>query len=187
MKVRIFDKTYSGKALYDILEHYARKGYYSIDPQEKQRGEDILWFIWKNKHSPVFGKERMATFERYFIDATETHEEPKNAYYRLFEKEEIVDKILKEFGLPGDFAPIADFGLLIKAVFNAEQENLPYHVGNVLTSDLFYEPEKKKHDGLQFADMGVLAVEMETAALYANAALGKARALSIMTVSDSRK
>ena len=47
--------------------------------QEKQRGEDILWFIWKNKHSPVFGKERMATFERYFIDATETHEEPKNA------------------------------------------------------------------------------------------------------------
>ena len=47
MKVRIFDKTYSGKALYDILEHYARKGYYSIDPQEKQRGEDILWFIWK--------------------------------------------------------------------------------------------------------------------------------------------
>ena len=100
MKVRIFDKTYSGKALYDILEHYSRKGYYSIDPQEKQRGEDILWFIWKNKHSPVFGKERMATFERYFIDATETHEEPKNAYYRLFEKEEIVDKILKEFGLP---------------------------------------------------------------------------------------
>ncbi len=72
----------------------------TIDPQEKQRGEDILWFIWKNKHSPVFGKERMATFERYFIDATETHEEPKNAYYRLFEKEEIVDKILKEFGLP---------------------------------------------------------------------------------------
>ena len=48
-----------------------------------------------------------------------------------------------------------------------------------------YEPEKKKHDGLQFADMGVLAVEMETAALYANAALAKARALSILTVSDS--
>ena len=45
-------------------------------------------------------KERMATFERYFIDDKETHEEPKNAYYRLFEKEEIVDKILKEFGLP---------------------------------------------------------------------------------------
>ena len=44
---------------------------------------------------------------------------------------------------------------------------------------------KKKHDGLQFADMGVLAVEMETAALYANAALAKARALSILTVSDS--
>ena len=98
---------------------------------------------------------------------------------------ETLNAYVREFGLPGDFAPIADFGLLIKAVFHAEQENLPYHVGNVLTSDLFYEPEKKKHDGLQFADMGVLAVEMETAALYANAALAKARALSILTVSDS--
>lgn len=92
---------------------------------------------------------------------------------------------VRQFGLPGDFACIGDFGLLIKAVFHAEQENLPYHVGNVLTADLFYEPEKKTHDGLQFADMGVLAAEMETAALYANAALSGARALSILTVSDS--
>lgn len=99
-KVNIYGKTYSGKALYDILEHYARKGYYSLDPVEKKKGEDILWFIWKNKNSPVFGKERMATFERYFIDEKETHEEPKNPYYRLYENEEVVDRILTEFGLP---------------------------------------------------------------------------------------
>lgn len=99
-KVKIYGKTYSGKALYDILEHYARKGYYSLDPVEKKKGQDILWFIWKNKNSPVFGKEKMATFERYFIDDKSTHEEPKNPYYKLYEKEEIVDKILAEFGLP---------------------------------------------------------------------------------------
>ena len=80
---------------------------------------------------------------------------------------------VKEFRTSGRLRSDRRLWSLIKAVFNAEQENLPYHVGNVLTSDLFYEPEKKKHDGLQFADMGVLAVEMETAALYANAALGK--------------
>lgn len=99
-KVNIYGKTYSGKDLYDILEHYARKGYYSLDPIEKKRGQDIMWFIWKNKNSPVFGKEKMATFERYFINDKKTHEEPKNPYYRLYENEEMVNRILKEFGLP---------------------------------------------------------------------------------------
>lgn len=98
-KVRVFDGEYSGKELYDVLEHYARKGYYSIDPAEKQKGLDILWFIWQNANSPVFGKSKMTTFERYFIADKETHKEPKNPYYRLLEQEEIVNKILREFGL----------------------------------------------------------------------------------------
>ena len=54
-----------------------------------------------------------------------------------------------------------------------------------MTSDLFYTPEKSRHQGLSFADMGVLAAEMETAALYANAALAGAEALTICTISDS--
>ncbi|MCD8365320.1 MAG: fructose-1,6-bisphosphatase [Clostridiales bacterium] len=98
-EVELFGKKYSGKSLYDILEHYARKGYYSLDTKEKRDGEDILWYIWQSKNSPVFGKKKMATFERYFIDDKATHKEPKNAYYELYEKEEIVDKILVEFGL----------------------------------------------------------------------------------------
>ncbi len=101
-KVRVFDKEYSGKELYDVLEHYARKGYYSIDPAEKQKGLDILWFIWQNANSPVFGKSKMTTFERYFIADKATHKEPKNPYYRLLEDEKIVNKILKEFGLEGE-------------------------------------------------------------------------------------
>lgn len=99
-KVNIYGEFYSGKALYDVLENYARKGYFAIEPQEKQKGLDILWFIWKNANSPVFGKSKMTTFERYFIADKVTHKEPKNPYYKLIEKEEIVNKILTEFGLP---------------------------------------------------------------------------------------
>lgn len=105
-EVKLFGKKYSGKALYDILEHYARKGYYSLDPKEKRNGQDILWYIWNHKGSPVYGKQKMATFERYFIDDKKPHEEAKNAYYRLYEKEEVLDRILIEFGLDPDGAHI---------------------------------------------------------------------------------
>lgn len=88
-------------------------------------------------------------------------------------------------GLPGDYSCICSFPLLRKAVESAEKRNLPYHVGNVLTADLFYEPEKKSGEGLGFSDMGVLAAEMETAALYANAAMAGVDALTVCTISDS--
>ncbi len=91
---------------------------------------------------------------------------------------------VKQFGLPGDYSCIADFDLLIHAVLAAKERGLSYHVGNVLTSDMFYTP-KTVEGGLTFADMGVLAAEMETAALYSNAALGGAQALTILTISDS--
>lgn len=92
---------------------------------------------------------------------------------------------VKELGLPDGYSCIADFGLLIKAALEAEQRGLSYHVGNVLTSDVFYAPEKAKKEGVGYEDVGVLAAEMETAALYANAALAGAQALSILTISDS--
>ena len=98
-EVEINGEKYSGKALYDVLELYARKGYYSDDPEEKEKGLDLLWYIWQGKYSPVFGKDKMTTFERYFIAEKETHKEPKNPYYNLYEKEEIVDAIFREFGL----------------------------------------------------------------------------------------
>lgn len=98
-EVEIYGQKYCGRKLYDVLESYARKAYYSIEPEEKQKGIDILWFIWSNRNSPVFGKEKMTTFERYFVEDKTTHTEPKNPYYRLLEKEEIVSKILAEFGL----------------------------------------------------------------------------------------
>lgn len=99
-KVNVYGEEYSGKALYDILEHYARKGYYAHNNlQEKLKGQDIIWYIWAGPKSPVFGKDKMATFERYFVEESEAHIETKNSYYRLLDNEEVINKILTEFGL----------------------------------------------------------------------------------------
>lgn len=96
---------------------------------------------------------------------------------------------VRQFGLPGDFAPIADFGLLTTAVSEANKLGLTYHVGNILSSDRFYGAGEGLPDWKQpvalWSKMGVLAVEMEAAALYMNAARAGKRALCICTVSDS--
>lgn len=89
------------------------------------------------------------------------------------------------FGLPGDYAPVCSYQLLSKAVKAAEEKKLTYHVGNLLTSDMFYNPEQVISTGMTWTDMGVLAVEMEAAALYSNAVAAGANALCIVTISDS--
>ncbi|MCR5784031.1 MAG: fructose-1,6-bisphosphatase [Eubacterium sp.] len=100
--VEIEGKKYKGKALYDVLERWLRKGYYAIDPVEKEKGQDFLWYTWINGNSPVFGKSKMTTFERYFVEDKATHKEPKDSYYTWYDKEETVKMILEEFGLDGD-------------------------------------------------------------------------------------
>jgi purine-nucleoside phosphorylase len=87
-----------------------------------------------------------------------------------------------QYGLPGTFAPIADFTLLETAVAVARRMGIEPPVGNLLSSDVFYN---KAGNTLDWGAMGVLAIEMETAALYCNAAEAGKRALTICTVSDS--
>ena len=88
----------------------------------------------------------------------------------------------EQYNLGGNFAPIADFGLLRKAVNEAEALGVRYQVGNLLSSDVFYNANPKFNDG--WHRMGVLGVEMEAAALYMNAAYAGKKALAICTVSD---
>ena len=92
------------------------------------------------------------------------------------------------FRLPGDFAPIADFTLLRTAADIAEEMKLSYRVGNLLSSDVFYNDmagvPMEVSPAAQWGKMGVLAIEMEAAALYMNAARAGKRALAICTVSD---
>ena len=100
LSVEVDGKDYQGKQLYDILDNYARKGYYAKnDPAEMRKAQDYIWYIWAGPNSPVFGKDKMTTFERYFIEDKETHKETKNAYYSLLDREDILNKILDEFEL----------------------------------------------------------------------------------------
>jgi len=116
MKVSLFGEEYSGKALYDVLEYYARRGYYSKHhPEEKKKGQDVIWYIWSGPKSPVYGKDKMTTFERYFVDAEETHKEVKNSYYNFVDDENIINKILEEFGLDTKDAHIVNGHVPVEA------------------------------------------------------------------------
>ena len=88
-----------------------------------------------------------------------------------------------QYHLPGNIAPIADYTLLKTAIEQAEKLGVRYHVGNLLSSDVFYNDDPA--DGLKWAKMGVMAVEMEAAALYLNAARAGKRGLALCTISDS--
>lgn len=105
-KVNIFGKEYSGKALYDVLESYVRKAFFSKNKEEKQKGMDLIWYIWTAPNSPIYGRHKMATFERYFVEDEKLHHESKNDYYRIIDKPEIANKILREFGLNSKHAHI---------------------------------------------------------------------------------
>ena len=87
-----------------------------------------------------------------------------------------------QYRLPGTYAPIADYGLLKKAVDVAEEKGIPVKVGNILSSDIFYNDDDSVNE--KWRRMGVLAVEMEAAALYMNAARAGKKALCILTISD---
>lgn len=97
-----------GKAMYDFLESYARKAFYGQPGSPtKRKGGDILWYLWCGPKSPSYGRSKMATFERLFIEDPATHEEKKDPYYRYIENDEdVAISILKEFGLEEEHSHI---------------------------------------------------------------------------------
>lgn len=88
-----------------------------------------------------------------------------------------------QYELPGTFAPTASWTLVKKAVDIAESKGIPTRAGNILSSDIFYDDDPDTWK--KWAKMGVLAIEMEAAALYMNAARAGVNALCVLTVSDS--
>ncbi|MFW5799859.1 MAG: fructose-1,6-bisphosphatase [Spirochaetota bacterium] len=99
---KINGEEYSGKKFMDRVERLAREGYYSKNPEKKQYGMDAMWYLWSGQNSPLFGKKKMATFERYFIDDKEARKEEKNPYYKFRDREDVAKRILKEFDLDPD-------------------------------------------------------------------------------------
>lgn len=101
-KVEVYGQKFAGRKLYDELEKYVRRAFFSTDEEERQKGRDIIYWIWCSPMSPLFGKNKMTTFERYFIAEKETHVETKNPYYQLLDNEEVMNRVLAEFGLGTD-------------------------------------------------------------------------------------
>ncbi|NEZ47513.1 fructose-1,6-bisphosphatase [Clostridium niameyense] len=100
-EVLICNETFKGKALLDKLDHCAREAFFfKEDPESKLYGMDMLWYLWCGPNSPLFGKTKMTTFERYFIDDKTTHKEEKNSYYNYRNDENMCNMIFKEFHLP---------------------------------------------------------------------------------------
>lgn len=117
MKIKTPFGAYSGKALFDFLNQKIVDAYFLVDPakaDEKADAEDLTWYLWCGPNSPLFGKDKMATFERIFLDEKELYVENYNPYYKLSQKEEIVNKILEEFGLDPSVAHIINGHVPVK-------------------------------------------------------------------------
>lgn len=143
--VRVYGHSYKGKELYEAMESYVRKGFYALDPREKERGRDLMWYIWLGEGSPLFGKDKMATFERYFLAEKETHKEKKNPYYSMLENEEVIDKILAEFGLPAEGTHIINGHVPVKS---KNGENPIKCGGKVLVIDGGFSKAYQKETGI---------------------------------------
>lgn len=101
---------YTGKAFFDYIDKCVRQAYFYKDAHDV----DLMWYWWCGAKSPVYGKDRMATFERYFIAEEETHTEHMNPYYNLYDDRNICRTILDEFGLQNSDAHIVNGHVPVK-------------------------------------------------------------------------
>ena len=105
----------------------------------------MMWYIWLSEGSPLFGKDKMATFERYFLAEKETHKEKKNPYYSLLEEEDVVNGILKEFGLPEEDTHIINGHVPVKS---KNGENPVKCGGKVMVIDGGFSKAYQKETGI---------------------------------------
>ena len=106
----------SGRDFLNYAEKAARKAYYDAPGStERQLGMDFLWWLWAGRNSPIFGRDRMTTFERRLIKDESAWTEPKNSYYALYQDPAVCDMLLKEFGLEGPHCHIINGHIPVKA------------------------------------------------------------------------
>ncbi|MFH1001516.1 MAG: fructose-bisphosphatase class III, partial [Bacteroidota bacterium] len=115
-EMEIEGKKYKGKALLDQLDIIARRAYFTCSKSNANPSDKAyLWYLWTGPNSPIFGKHRMTTFERYFIEDKTTHEETQNPYYSFRDQEETCTMILEEFGLDPKSSHIINGHIPVKA------------------------------------------------------------------------
>ena len=103
-----------GRSLFDRCEELVRQGRYSKDKAKRERGADFMWYLWCGSKSPLFGKDKMATFERYFIADKKTHKETSDPYFTLAYSREYSDRVLEEFGITDPEAVIVNGHIPVK-------------------------------------------------------------------------
>ncbi len=106
---------YSGRSLLDKIDRVVRRAYFGHNKDYKSKfAHDYIWYLWCGAESPLFGKDRMRTFERYFIDDKRSHKEVKGNYYKLIDNAEICTRILADFGIPPEESHIINGHVPVK-------------------------------------------------------------------------
>ena len=116
MAFNVDGEAFTGKEFLDRVDRLSRQGYFADYSEQKQYGMDVMWFLWCAPMSPLFGKNRMATFERYFIADKSTHKEKRNHYYALRDTEECAQRILREFGADAENGHIINGHVPVKVM-----------------------------------------------------------------------
>ena len=111
------NRSYAGRSLMDYCDERARRGFFSPEGSAARRsGEDFLWYLWCGKLSPLYGRDKMTTFERLFVADESTHNERKNPYYRFINDTRMDRAILAEFGLNQGHCHIVNGHVPVRAV-----------------------------------------------------------------------
>ena len=116
----VCDKELSGKKLMDTADFIVREAYYSKSGSiQKEYSLDFIWYLWCGKKSPLFGRERMTSFERFYLSDKSTWTEPQNPYYSHLEDEAACVRILEEFGLPEENSHIINGHVPVRLISGA--------------------------------------------------------------------
>ncbi len=143
--VDIAGKPYKGKALLDKLDNMTRRAYFSPNDKDSRINKDYLWYLWCGPLSPLFGKKKMATFERYFIKDKATHTEVKDPYFNFRDDEAACKRILQEFGLDPEDSHIVNGHVPVK---DGQGESPIKGNGKLLVIDGGMSPAYHKSTGL---------------------------------------
>ena len=140
-EVYIDGKPYKGKALLDKIDQLIRLAYFAVDGTGKKYALDYIWYLWCGEDAPSFGKDKMAIFERYFVEDKDLWKE-KSAYYTLYNEKSVCEMILREFGLTDQYAHIINGHVPVKTL---KGENPVKAGGKLLVIDggfsKAYQPE----------------------------------------------
>ncbi|WP_461642992.1 fructose-1,6-bisphosphatase [Labilibaculum euxinus] len=114
-ELTLLSEKYKGKALCDQFDLISRRAYFNREhPETRNKDRDYMWYLWSGAYSPLFGKKKMATFERYFLNDKEVQREESNMYYKLRDDKDSCCRILKEFGLDPEVSHIVNGHVPVK-------------------------------------------------------------------------